>query len=132
MPRVNASMRCKPGDDTCFARLAAKIIDPGPTAYPLQLLSITSEVLVTPEGGKVTFRVVVRNPTDRTFGSFDTMVSPAVILQGRPVERPPSYLLHVDTLGPGETGFFYTEALPYEMPSGGLFSCLDRDFNPGT
>lgn len=125
---VKATLTCVSAD--CFGTLAAKPKSPTEGAYPCELVALSSELLASPDGGRLNMRLIVRNPTAVDFDPFDTIVSPAVILQGRPVGRPPAFLIHVNGLKAGEVGVFYFNDVPFELPSDRRFTCHDKTFAP--
>lgn len=130
--RVSAALACPPTDSDCFRQLATKTKSDGDGAYPCELKMLSCEVLDTPDGGRANIRLVLRNPTQVDFGAFETIVSPAVVLQGRPVERPPSILMQIKGLAANETALFFVNDFPIDLPADHRITCRDKDFKVPT
>ena len=126
---THASQACAEGDLNCRKALGThKPRTPGQGAYPLTFISFLSEVRATSSGGRLSMKLVVRNDTTEVFGPFDTAVYPGMVAQGRPLEVPPVFLIHIDGLKPGETGEFGVNDVEIQLPSDGIVNCRDRDF----
>jgi hypothetical protein len=125
------SALCAAGDGLCAGKVAAKIVDDGPGAYPLTLISLSSELIAGASGtAELRYRACFRNDTDRDLVDFAMVLSPAMALVGRPVGAPPIHLLHIDRLARGETGYFHSDALSLELPQAGQIPCHDPAFRP--
>lgn len=127
---VRATVECL-SDPKCQARFATNaVMVPHQNNYPLVLESLLSDLRATPDGFRLNLQITVTNPTDRHFGPFEMVVSPAVLRQGEPILPPPVLLVHVDSLEAKATGVFYVDDVTLPPPEGGKFGCLNRDFGP--
>lgn len=130
--RVSAPLMCL-ADPNCSATQASKPKSEGLGAYPLTFLALRSDLRAMSEGvGKLDIILVVRNSTKEDFGPFSTIVSPAVVRQGQPVDDVPIYHLSIEGLGAGQTGEFAARDLDFPLPGDGLITCFDPKFRPQT
>jgi hypothetical protein len=118
---------CAGDNGPCFQALAT--VDVGPNNnYRIKLKALSSELLATPDGGRMSYRLCIMNDADEPTGPFELIFSPPALLQGTPINRATAYIITITNLAPRETGYFFANDIDYPMPEAAIFQCRDKAF----